>query len=77
MTSIQCASYYSIFWRINNQQAPFWPRVIETKSGQNMVFDLGGSDRLRACPFLGTWRALPCGKVFVGALDEAVAFFGE
>ena len=23
--SIQYASYYSIFWRTNNQQAPFWP----------------------------------------------------
>ena len=76
-TSIQYSSYYSIFWRINNQQAPFWPRVIETKSGQNLVFDPGGSTgRLRACPFLEMWCALFCGKVFVRALDEAAVFFG-
>ena len=61
----------------NNQQAPFWPTIIETKSGQNLVFDLDGStDRLRVCPFLGTWRALLCGGVIVRALDEAAAFFG-
>ena len=73
----QYASYYSIFWRINNQQTPFWPGVIETKSGQNLVFNPGGStDCLRACPFLGTWRALLCGEVFVRALDEAAAFCG-
>ena len=52
-TSTQYASYYSsCFWWIINQQAPFCPRVIETKSGQNLVFDPGGSTgRLRACPF--------------------------
>ena len=76
-TSILYASYYSIFGWINNQQAPFWPRVIKTKPGQNLVFDPGGSTgRLRACPFLGTWCALLCGEVFVRALDEAAAFFG-
>ena len=32
------------------------------------MFDPGGStDRLRACPFLGTWRALLCGEVLVWA----------
>ena len=42
-----------------------------------MLFDPGGStDQLRTCPFLGTWRALLCGEVFVKALDEAAAFFG-
>ena len=62
---------------INNQQTIFWPRVIETKSEKNMVFDPGGSkDRLRACSCLGTWRALLCGKVFVRALDQAAAVFG-
>ena len=41
------------------------------------MFDPGGSTgRLRACPFLGTWRALLCGVVYVRALDEAAAFFG-
>ena len=76
--SIQYASYYSIFWRINNQRAPFWPRVIETKSGQNVVFDLGGSTgRFRACLFLRTQRALLCGEVFVRALDEVAAFLSK
>ena len=50
-TSIQYASLYSIFWRIINRQVPFWPRVVETKSGPNLVFDPGGSTRrLCACP---------------------------
>ena len=53
------------FGWINNQQAPFWPRVIEIKSRQNLVFDPGGSTvRLLVCPFLGTWRELLCGEVF-------------
>ena len=57
--SIQYASYYSSFWRINNQLPPFWRRVIETKSRQTLVFDPGGSTgHLRACPFSGTWGAL-------------------
>ena len=76
-TSVIYASYFSIFRWINNQQAPFWPRVIETKSGQNMVFDPGGSKgRLRACLFLGTWRALLCVEAIVRGLDETAAFFG-
>ena len=52
----QYASYYSIFfWRINDQQALFWPRVINIKSGQNLVSDpVGSTSRLRACPFLET-----------------------
>ena len=38
--------------------------VIETKSGENRVFDPGDSQgRLRACPFLGSWRVLFCGEV--------------
>ena len=41
----------------------FW-MVIETKSGENRMFDPGGSQgRLRACPFLGSWRVLLCGEV--------------
>ena len=76
-TSILYASYYrSCFWGIINQQAFFWPRVVETKSGQNLVFDHGGSTgRLRVCPFLGTWRALLCEEVVVRALDKAAAIF--
>ena len=63
--SIIYASYYSsCFWWIINRQAPFWPGAIATKSRQHLVFDPGESTcRLRACPFLGTWRALLCGKV--------------
>ena len=76
-TSIQHASYYSSFWWINNQQAPFWPRVIESTSGQNLVFNPGGSTgRLRTYSCFGTWCALLCGEVFVTALDKAAAFFG-
>ena len=43
-----------------------------TKSGQNGMFDSGGSQgRLSACPFLGTWRAFLCGKVMrVGAAGD-------
>ena len=39
-------------------------RVADTKSGQSRTFDPGGSrGHLRACPFLGSWRALVCGEV--------------
>ena len=42
------------------------------------MFDPGGSTgRLRACPFLGTWRALLCGELFVRALDVVGAVFGR
>ena len=42
--------------------------VIETKSGEKRTFDPGGSQgRLRACPFLGSWRALLCVEVNVRA----------
>ena len=42
-TSIKYGSYCSgCFWWIINQQAPFWPSVIETKLGQNLMFDSGG-----------------------------------
>ena len=42
-------SYFRRLGWINNQQAPFWPRVIETKSGQNKMFYPGDSQgRLRA-----------------------------
>ena len=54
----------SFFWENNNlPAAPSCRRAIETKSGQNRMFDPGGSQgRLRACPFLRTWRALLCGE---------------
>ena len=52
----------STFWRL--LAAPYCRSVIETKSGQNRTFDPGGSrGHLRACPFLGPWRALVCGEV--------------
>ena len=68
-TSIKYASYYSSFWRINDQlAAPFCRSVIERKSGQTLVIDHGGSTgHLRACPFLGTWRAVLYGEVLVWA----------
>ena len=43
-----------------------------------MMFDPGDSiGRLRACLFLGTWRALLCGEVHIRALEEAAAFLGR
>ena len=67
-TSNQYPMDYSSFWKL---------KAIETKSRQTLVFHPGGSaGHLRACPLLGTWRALLCGKIFVRALDEAAAFFG-
>ena len=49
---------------------------VQTKSRQTLIFDPGGSTgRLRAFPFLGTWRTLLCGEIVVRALDEATAFF--
>ena len=48
---------YSRFWKL---------KVLETKSRKTLVFGPGRSTgRLRACPFLGTWRALLSGEVFV------------
>ena len=64
-TTTSSASYDSSFWRNNllATPAPSFRIVIETKSGQNRMFDPGGSGSLRVCPFLGTWRALLCGEV--------------
>ena len=62
-TPNQYARYYSSFWKM---------KVLEVKPRQTLVFDPGGSTRrLRACPFLGTWRALLYGEVFVQAPDGA------
>ena len=77
-TSIPSASYdSSSFWRL--LAAPYCYRVGETKSRQNRTFDPGGSQGyLRACSFLGSWRALVCGEVIrAGAAgDELQRFFG-
>ena len=55
-TSNQYVTNYSSFWRL---------KVLEKISRQTLVFNPGGSiGRLRACPFLGTRRALLCGEVF-------------
>ena len=59
-------SYYSSFW--NLLAPPSCGRVVETKSIQNRTFDSGGfQGRLRACSFLGSWRALFCGEAHVRA----------
>ena len=59
--SNQYATDYSSFWKL---------KVLQTKSRQTLVFDPGDSTgRLRSCPFLGTWRALLCGELFVRAPD--------
>ena len=69
-TSIQYVSFYSSFWKV---------KVLEATSRQTLVFDPGGSTgRLRACPFLGTLRALLCGELFVKALGSGWSvFFGQ
>ena len=67
----------SSFWRL--LAAPYCWRVVDTKSRQNRTFGPGGSrDHLRACPFLGSWRALVCGEVLragAGSWRRAAAFF--
>ena len=63
-TSTPYVSYdSSVFQKSNLPAAPYSRRVVETKSRQNRTFDPGGSqDHPRACPFLGSWRALVCGE---------------
>ena len=77
-TSIPSASYdSSSFCRL--LAAPYCHRVLETKLRQNRTFHPDGSrGYLRACPFLGLWRALVCGEVIqAGAAgDELQRFFG-
>ena len=59
-TSIPYATTYSSLRKM---------KVLEMKSRQILVFDPGGcTGRLRACPFLGGWRALVCGEVFAWTL---------
>ena len=56
------ASYDNSFWKL--LAAPYCRRVVEKKSRQNRTFDPGGlRGHPRACPFLGSWRALVCGEV--------------
>ena len=46
---------------------------------QNRTFDSGGSQgRLRACPFLGSWRVLLCGEAMhVGASGDELQRFSD
>ena len=68
-TSIPSAWYDSSFWKL--LPAPSCRKVIETKSGENMTFDPGGSQgRHRACPVLGSWHALLCGEVIRAGAAE-------
>ena len=63
-TSISSLSYdsSSVLQERNLSATPYCRRVVDTKSRQNRTFDPGGSQgHLRACPFLGSWRALVCG----------------
>ena len=64
-TSTPYASYdSSVFQQSNLSAAPYCQGVLETKSRQNRTLDPGGlQGHLRACPFLGSWRALVCGEV--------------
>ena len=77
-TSTPYVSYdSSSFWRL--LAAPYCRRVVGTKSKQNRTFGPGGSQgHLRACPFLGSWRALVCGEVIrAGAAgDKLQRLFG-
>ena len=80
-TSIPSASYdsSSVFQERNLSATPYCRRVVDTNSRQNMTFNPGGSrGHLRACPFLGSWRALICDEVIrVGAAgDELQRFLG-
>ena len=81
-TSTPYASYdsSSVFQERNLSATPYYRRVVDTKSRQNRTFDPGGSQgHLRACPFLGPWRALVYGEVLrAGAAgDELQRFFGD
>ena len=78
-TPVPSASYNSSSFR-RLSATPYCRKVVDTKSGQNRTFDPGGSrSHLRACPFLGQWRALVCGEVLrAGAAGEELQrFFGR
>ena len=79
--SVPPASYdsSSVFQERNLSATPYCRRVVDTKSMQNRTFDPGGlQGHLRACPFLGPWRALVCREILrAGAAgDELQRFFG-
>ena len=80
-TSVPSASYdsSSVFQERSLSATPYCRRIFDTKSGQNWTFDPGGSrGHLRACPFLGPWRALRCSedlRAGAGGWSRAAAFF--
>ena len=77
-TSTLYISYGSSAFQDSNMlAAPYCRRVVETKSRQNRAFDPGGSQgHLRACPFLGSWRAFVCGEVIrAGAAGDKLQRF--
>ena len=80
-TSILSASYDSgsVFQERNLSDTPYCRRVVDTKSRQNRTFDSGGSrGHLRACPFLGSWRAWVCGEVIrLGQLVTSCSVYSE
>ena len=80
-TSVPSASYdsNSVFQERNLSATPYCRRVVDKKSRQNRTFDPSGSrGHLRACPFLGSWRALVCGEVIrAGAAGDELQRFLE
>ena len=65
-TPVSSASYdsSSVFQERNLSATSYCRRVVDTKSGQNRTFDPGGSlGHPRACPCLGSWRAVVWGEV--------------
>ena len=79
-TLISSASYdsNSVLQERNLSATPYCRRVVDTKSRQNRTFGPGGSQgHFRACPFLGSWRALVCGELLRGgtAGEELQRFF--
>ena len=77
-TSTPYASYdSSVFQESALSAASYCRRVVESKSRQNRTFDPGFSQgHLRACPFLGPWRALVCGEVIrAGAAGDELQRF--
>ena len=76
-TPILSVSCDSSFRRNKLLAVPSYRRVIETKYGQNRMFDPGGSQgHPRACPFLATWRALLFGDIMrVGAAGDDLQRF--
>ena len=81
-TSVPSASYdsSSVSQERNLSATSYCRRVVDTNPRQNRTFDPGGlQGHLRACPFLGLWRALVYGEFLrAGAAGEKLQrFFGE